>query len=48
MVNYCSGRNFKPEIELIRPDQIAQAFDREVKTDVRYRFVIDMRAGRSA
>ena len=30
----------------IRPDQINEAFDRVVKKDVRYRFVIDMRAGR--
>jgi alcohol dehydrogenase (NADP+) len=48
VVNYCAGRNIKADIEMIRPDQIAQAFDRVVKKDVRYRFVIDMRAGLNA
>ena len=32
------------DIELIRPDQISEAFDQVVKKDVRYRFVIDMTA----
>lgn len=48
VVDYCAQRNIQAEIELIRPDQIAQAFDRVVKKDVRYRFVIDVKAGLSA
>lgn len=31
-----------PDIELVRADQINQAYERVVKKDVRYRFVIDM------
>jgi uncharacterized zinc-type alcohol dehydrogenase-like protein len=44
VVDYCAARNIKADIELIRPDQISQAFDRVVNKDVRYRFVIDMTA----
>jgi len=42
VVDYCTARNIKADIELIRPDQINQAIDRVKKKDVRYRFVIDM------
>lgn len=41
VIDYCTARNIKADIELIRPDQINQAFDRVKKKDVRYRFVID-------
>jgi alcohol dehydrogenase (NADP+) len=42
VVDYCTACNIKADIELIRPDQVNQAFDRVKKKDVRYRFVIDM------
>jgi alcohol dehydrogenase (NADP+) len=42
VIDYCAARNIKADIELIRPDQINQAFERVVNKDVRYRFVIDM------
>jgi uncharacterized zinc-type alcohol dehydrogenase-like protein len=38
VIDYCAARNIKPDIELVRADQINEAIDR----DVRYRFVIDM------
>jgi uncharacterized zinc-type alcohol dehydrogenase-like protein len=41
MIDYCAERNITADVELIRPDQINQAFDRVVNKDVRYRFVID-------
>lgn len=41
VIDYCAARGIKADIELIRPDQINQAFDRVKKKDVRYRFVID-------
>lgn len=44
VVDYCVARNIKADIELIRPDQISEAFDRVVNKDARYRFVIDMTA----
>lgn len=48
VVDYCAARNIKAEIELIRPDQINQAFDRVVAKDARYRFVIDFASAKSA
>ena len=42
VIDYCAARNIKADIELVRPDQINQAFQRVVNKDVRYRFVIDM------
>jgi uncharacterized zinc-type alcohol dehydrogenase-like protein len=44
VIDYCVAHNIKADIELIRPDQINEAFDRVVKKDIRYRFVIDMTA----
>ena len=44
VIDYCAARNTKADIELIRPNQINEAFARVVNKDVRYRFVIDMRA----
>ena len=42
VIDYCAARNIKADIELIRPDQIDQAYARVVNKDVRYRFVIDL------
>jgi uncharacterized zinc-type alcohol dehydrogenase-like protein len=42
VIDYCAARKIKADIELIRPDQINQAFRRVKNKDVRYRFVIDM------
>lgn len=42
MLNYCGAHHIQPEIELIKMQDINQAYDRMVKNDVRYRFVIDM------
>lgn len=46
MLDYCALRKITADIELIRPDQINQAFDRVVNKDIRYRFVIDFTTGR--
>lgn len=46
VIDYCSSRGITADIELIRPDQINEAFDRVVGKDVRFRFVIDMKADR--
>ncbi len=46
VIDYCATRNIKADIELITPDQIDRAYERVVNKDVRYRFVIDMTAGR--
>ena len=47
LIDYCTARNIKADIELIRPDQINQAYERVVNKDVRYRFVIDMASMKS-
>ncbi|MGE4442384.1 MAG: NAD(P)-dependent alcohol dehydrogenase [Desulfomicrobium sp.] len=44
VVDYCTAHNIKADIELIKPRQISEAFDRVVNKDVRYRFVIDLTA----
>ena len=42
MLDFCAEKGVLPEVEMIRMDQINEAFDRMEKSDVRYRFVIDM------
>ncbi|MDC7683749.1 NAD(P)-dependent alcohol dehydrogenase [Asticcacaulis sp. BYS171W] len=44
VVDFCSARNITADVELIRPDQINEAFSRVVNKDVKFRFVIDMAA----
>ena len=44
MLDLCGEKGILSEIELIRMDQINHAFERMEKADVKYRFVIDMRA----
>ena len=43
MLDFCAERGITSDIEMIKPDQIDQAYDRTVRSDVRYRFVIDMK-----
>lgn len=42
MLDFCAEHNIVSDIELIRMDQINEAYERMMKGDVRYRFVIDM------
>lgn len=42
MLDFCAKHNITPEIEVITPDQVNIAYERVLKSDVRYRFVIDM------
>lgn len=41
MLNFCAAYNVTPEIEIIEPDYINEAYERMLASDVRYRFVID-------
>jgi len=41
MLDFCAGQGFGAEIELIRADQINEAYERVLSSDVRYRVVID-------
>jgi len=42
MLDFCAERGITADIELIRIQQINQAYERLLKGDVKYRFVIDM------
>ncbi|MFE4548117.1 NAD(P)-dependent alcohol dehydrogenase [Streptomyces sp. NPDC056785] len=41
MLDFCAGHGLGAEIEVIRADQVNEAYQRVLKSDVRYRFVID-------
>ena len=43
MLDFCGEKNIASDIELIAPDGINTAFERMLKSDVKYRFVIDMK-----
>ena len=42
MLDFCAEHNITSDVELIRMDQINDAYKRLLKSDVKYRFVIDM------
>jgi len=42
MLDFCAQHNITPDIELVTPSQVNEAYERVTKSDVRYRFVIDM------
>lgn len=42
MLDFCAEHGVTSDVEVIGPDRIEEAYDRTVKSDVRYRFVIDM------
>lgn len=42
MLDFCGEHNIVSDIELIKMQDINEAYDRMVKSDVKYRFVIDM------
>jgi alcohol dehydrogenase (NADP+) len=48
MLDFCGENGILPDIETIRIDEVNGAYDRLVRGDVRYRFVIDMEASRPA
>jgi uncharacterized zinc-type alcohol dehydrogenase-like protein len=42
MLDFCAERGIYPEVELIGADAINDAYERVLRSDVRYRFVIDI------
>ncbi|HRX83986.1 MAG TPA: NAD(P)-dependent alcohol dehydrogenase, partial [Phycisphaerae bacterium] len=42
MLDFCEEHNITADIEMIRMDQINAAYERMLRSDVKYRFVIDM------
>ncbi|HEX8287488.1 MAG TPA: NAD(P)-dependent alcohol dehydrogenase [Pyrinomonadaceae bacterium] len=44
MLDYCAEHNITSDVEIIPIQQIEEAYERTIKADVRYRFVIDMQS----
>ncbi len=42
MLDFCAQHKIAPDIEVITPKEVNHAYERVTKSDVRYRFVIDM------
>ena len=42
MLDFCSERGITCDVEMIPIDKINEAYERMLKSDVKYRFVIDM------
>lgn len=42
MLDFCAKNNITPEIEVINPAKVNEAYERVLKSDIRYRFVLDM------
>ncbi|MEG8980327.1 NAD(P)-dependent alcohol dehydrogenase [Priestia megaterium] len=42
MLDFCAKHNIAPKIEIISADQIDEAYERVLASDVKYRFVIDI------
>jgi uncharacterized zinc-type alcohol dehydrogenase-like protein len=42
MLDFCAAHNITSEVEVIRAQQINEAYERLLKSDVKYRFVIDI------
>ncbi|RYZ89394.1 MAG: NAD(P)-dependent alcohol dehydrogenase [Proteobacteria bacterium] len=43
MLDFCAKHAIVPDIETVTPGQVNEAYERVLKSDVRYRFVIDMK-----
>jgi alcohol dehydrogenase (NADP+) len=44
MLDYCASKNITSDVEVIPIQRIDEAYERTVRGDVRYRFVIDMKS----
>jgi len=42
MLDFCAKHDITPDIETVAPAEVNQAYERVLKSDVRYRFVIDL------
>ena len=48
MLDFCAEHNIVSDVELINIQDINQAYERVMKSDVKYRFVIDMQSLQNA
>lgn len=44
MLDFCAEHGFGADVEVVRPDYVNEAYERMLKSDVKYRFVLDMQA----
>ena len=44
MLDFCGEHHLLPEVEMINIQQINESWDRVIRGDVKYRFVIDMKS----
>jgi uncharacterized zinc-type alcohol dehydrogenase-like protein len=44
MLDFCAGKGIVSDIEMIPIQKIEEAYERMQKSDVKYRFVIDMKS----
>jgi uncharacterized zinc-type alcohol dehydrogenase-like protein len=42
MLDFCAEHGLAADVEVIRADQINEAYERMLKSDVKYRFSIDV------
>ena len=42
MLDFAAAHNIVPQIEVINANQVDEAYERVLNSDVRYRFVIDI------
>jgi uncharacterized zinc-type alcohol dehydrogenase-like protein len=42
MLDFCAEHNITSDVEIISMNQVNEAYERVLKSDVKYRFVIDM------
>ena len=46
MLDYCAEHKIFSDVEVIDMDGVEEAYERTIKSDVRYRFVIDLKSFR--
>lgn len=44
MIDFCAQHNITSDVEVIKMEQVEEAYERTIKSDVKYRFVIDITA----
>jgi uncharacterized zinc-type alcohol dehydrogenase-like protein len=42
MLDFCAKHNIASDVEVVPIQRIEEAYDRTVRSDVRYRFVVDI------
>jgi uncharacterized zinc-type alcohol dehydrogenase-like protein len=44
MLDYCAAKNITSDVEVIPIQQVNEAYERTIRGDVKYRFVIDLKS----